>query len=131
MQREHLTIGEVAELAGVQTSTLRYYEEIGILPAPKRVNSQRRYNREVLVVLAVIQLAKEANFSLNEIRDLLYGDTGKPSERWQQLAQRKLEEINAVIARAEEMKQLLEEALESDALHYELNESLEILRKNR
>ena len=130
MQREYLTIGEVAKLAGVQTSTLRYYEEIGILPAPKRVNGQRRYNREVLVVLAVIQLAKEVNFSLGEIKDLLYGDTGKPSKRWQQLAQRKLEEINAVIARAEEMKQLLEEALESDALHYELDESLEILRKN-
>jgi MerR family redox-sensitive transcriptional activator SoxR len=130
MQREQLTIGEVAQLAGVQTSTLRYYEDIGILPAPQRVNGQRRYSREVLVVLAVIQLAKDANFSLNEIKDLLYGVTGTPSERWQQLAQRKLQEINAVITRAEEMKQLLEEALESDALHYELDASLEILRKN-
>jgi MerR family transcriptional regulator, redox-sensitive transcriptional activator SoxR len=131
MQREYLTIGEVAKQAGVQTSTLRYYEQIGILPPPKRVNGQRRYNREVLIVLAVIQLAKDANFSLTEIKDLLYGDTGKPSERWQQLAQRKLEEINAVIARAEEMKLLLEEALESDALRYELDTSLEILRKNQ
>jgi hypothetical protein len=41
-----------------------------------------------------------------------------------------LEEINAVIARAEDMKQLLEEALESDALHYELDEALEIIRRN-
>jgi len=130
MQRENLTIGEVAALAGVQTSTLRYYEQIGIVPPPKRVNGQRRYNREVLVVLAVIQLAKDANFSLTEIKDLLYGETGTPSQRWQQLAERKLQEINAVIARAEEMKQLLEEALESDALHYELDESLEILRKD-
>jgi MerR family redox-sensitive transcriptional activator SoxR len=130
MQHEQLTIGEVANLAGVQTSTLRYYEDIGILPAPQRVNGQRRYSREVLVVLAVIQLAKDANFSLTEIKDLLYGATGRPSERWQQLAQRKLEEINAVIARAEDMKQLLEEALESDALHYELDTSLEVLRKH-
>jgi MerR family redox-sensitive transcriptional activator SoxR len=76
MQREQLTIGEVANLAGVQTSTLRYYEDIGILPAPQRVNGQRRYSREVLVVLAVIQLAKDANFSLTEIRDLLYSATG-------------------------------------------------------
>ena len=70
---EAFTIGEIANLAGVQPSTLRYYESIGILPAPRRVSGQRRYSVEVLQILAVIQLAKEANFTLPEIRALLYG----------------------------------------------------------
>ena len=67
-----MPIGEVAQLAGVQTSTLRYYEQIGLLPVPKRINGQRRYAPDVLQILAVIQLAKEVNFSLDEIRTLLY-----------------------------------------------------------
>lgn len=120
---EALTIGEIAGLAGIATSTLRYYESIGLLPAPKRVSGQRRYNRNVLQILAVIQLAKDANFSLPEIRDLLYGyDTSStPSERWKALAQRKLREVEALIAHAQEMKGLLEEGLRSDSLLYELD----------
>src|SRR5690242_14051643 len=80
-QADRLTIGEVAALAGVQASTLRYYERIGILPRPPRVSGQRRYSREILALLAVIQLAKEADFSLPEIQALLYGAEGTPSER--------------------------------------------------
>lgn len=117
-----LTIGEIARLADVQASTLRYYESIGLLPSPRRVSGQRRYSHDILPVLAIIQLAKEANFSLPEIKAFLYGIDGTPSERWRQLAEQKLHEINAVIARAQGMKQLLEEALHSDALHYELDQ---------
>lgn len=124
--KDELTIGEVARLAGIQTSTLRYYESIGLLPRPKRSSGQRRYGRDVLQMLAVIRLAKEANFSLPEIHALLHGEAGitdhlAPSERWRALADQKLREINAVIARAMEMKQLLEEGLECDALQFELD----------
>jgi DNA-binding transcriptional MerR regulator len=38
-----LTIGELARRAGVSPSALRYYEEVGLLPAPVRVSGQRRY----------------------------------------------------------------------------------------
>jgi MerR family redox-sensitive transcriptional activator SoxR len=120
---EEFTIGEIAAFAGVQTSTLRYYESIGILPSPRRVSGQRRYSRDILQILAVIQLAKEANFTLPEIRALLYdySEYRTPSERWKELARRKLHEVNEVIARAQEMKQLLEEGLECDSLLYELD----------
>lgn len=128
---ESLTIGEMASMIGVQTSTLRYYESIGILPPPRRVSGQRRYSRDILPILAVIQLAKEANFSLLEIKALLYGEGGTPSERWKRLALEKLEEVNAIIARAQEMKQLLEEALHSDALHYELDRCIEQMNEHK
>lgn len=128
---DSLTIGEMASLIGVQTSTLRYYESIGILPPPRRVSGQRRYSRDLLPVLAVIQLAKEANFSLPEIKTLLYGEGGTPSERWKSLALEKLVEINAIIVRAQEMKQLLEEAIHSDALHYELDRCVLLMSKDK
>jgi MerR family redox-sensitive transcriptional activator SoxR len=128
---DELTIGEIAVLAGVQASTLRYYESIGILPPPQRKSGQRRYSRDILQILAVIQLAKEANFSLPEIRALLYdySEYSTPSERWKELARQKLREVNEVIARAQEMKQLLEEGLECDSLLYELDSCALLVQK--
>jgi MerR family transcriptional regulator, redox-sensitive transcriptional activator SoxR len=119
---DNLTIGEVARLVGVATSTLRYYESIGLLPLPGRVSGQRRYGRDVLQVLAVIQLAKEANFTLDEIRELVATRSDlSPADRWRELAQRKLDEVDAIIARAHELRALLEEAIRCESLLYELD----------
>ena len=49
-----LTIGEVARRAGVRTSTIRYYEEAGLLPEPERVGGKRRYEEGILRRLALI-----------------------------------------------------------------------------
>jgi MerR family redox-sensitive transcriptional activator SoxR len=121
-----MTIGEVAEYAGLQTSTLRYYESIGLISPPRRVSGQRRYSPEVLQILAIIQLAKDASFSLDEIKTLFHGfsDNTPLSERWKALAREKLREIEAVIQHAAEMKRLLEEALECEFLQFELDESV-------
>lgn len=120
---EDLTIGEVARMAGLQTSTLRYYESIGLLPPPRRVSGQRRYASSILQLLAVIQLAKDANFTLPEIHDLLYGDSNlTPAERWQNLAHHKIRELDDIIALAQEKRALLIEGVECDALQFELDE---------
>lgn len=52
-----LTIGEVAREAGVNTSAIRYYERVGVLPAPDRVSGQRRYTPETVRRLGVIDVA--------------------------------------------------------------------------
>lgn len=121
---EWLTIGEVAAMVGLQTSTLRYYESIGLLPRAQRVSGKRRYTTAILPLLAVIQMAKEASFSLPEIQALLH--TRKEGEalsrRWQTLAAAKISELDGIINRAQEMKALLEEALSSDALQFELDQ---------
>lgn len=118
-----LTIGEVATMAGLQTSTLRYYESIGLLPLAKRVSGQRRYTTAILPVLAVIQMAKEASFSLPEIQVLLHSDAEgeELSQRWQALASAKIRELDQIIERAQEMRALLEEGLSSRALQFELD----------
>ena len=108
-----LTIGEVAARAGLRTSALRYYEDVGILPPAERVSGKRRYDEAVLARLAVVRLAQDVGFSVAEIRSLVEGfnDIGVASTRWQELASRKVNEVDALIRRAEHMKQLLEESL--------------------
>ena len=107
-----LTIGEVARKAGLQTSAIRYYEKIGLLPKTQRVGGQRRYETSVLNYLEVINVAKRAGFRMDEIRHLFHGfGRGIPAfHRWQLLAQRKIAEMDDLIARAKEMKLLLQKA---------------------
>lgn len=110
---EEFTISEVASRARLRPSAIRYYESIGLLPPPRRASGQRRYDASVLHRLAVIQLAQEAGFTMAEIGRLFYdfeADT-PASERWQALATQKLAEVDALIARAQGMKRLLEESL--------------------
>ena len=108
-----LTIGGVARSAGVRASTIRYYEEAGLLPAPERVGGKRRYDEEVLRRLALIGGAKRAGLTLAEIRTLLHGFPAgvRAAQRWQALASEKLAEVEGSIARLRETKGLLEEAL--------------------
>ncbi|MEB3981962.1 MerR family transcriptional regulator [Mycobacterium sp. 663a-19] len=92
-----LTIGEVSRRAGVAATTLRYYERIGLVPAPSRLGGQRRYDDAVLARLEVIRLCKSAGFALEEIRALFADDApGRPASR--ALAEAKLAEIDAQMA---------------------------------
>ncbi|MFP1150952.1 MerR family transcriptional regulator [Mycobacterium sherrisii] len=92
-----LTIGEVARESGVAATTLRYYEQIGLLPQPTRQGGQRRYGDAVLARLEVIRLCKSAGFALDEIQLLFADDApGRPASR--ALAEAKLAEIDAQMA---------------------------------
>jgi len=102
---EELTIGGVARRAGVRPSAIRYYESVGLLASPPRVGGRRRYDPRVLRQLAVIGVAQQAGFTIAEIKILLHGFDAETSAaaRWRALAERKLPEIDALIARAHEM----------------------------
>src|ERR1700685_1438457 len=89
-----LTIGKVADATGVAATTLRYYEQIGLVPVPVRVGGQRRYEESVLARLEVIGLCKAAGFTLDQIQVLFADDApGRPASR--ALAEAKLAEIDA------------------------------------
>ena len=89
-----LTIGRVADETGIAATTLRYYEQIGLVPVPVRVGGQRRYDDSVLARLEVIGLCKAAGFTLDEIQVLFAEDApGRPASR--ALAEAKLTEIDA------------------------------------
>lgn len=119
---EELTIGEVARRAGIRTSALRYYESVGLLPEPRRVyGGHRRYDSSVFELLAILHMAQQAGFTIAEMHLLVAGfpsDT-PASERWLSLAQKKLQEVEAVIAHAQQTKQLLEQLSQCSCLHLE------------
>ncbi len=118
---ENLKIGEVAERAELAASTLRYYESAGLLPAPARSNGRRRYGEDVFRRLTAIKVAREAGFTVSEVRTLLGGvEEGEPiSARWRDLAQKKLGEVEALIERAQGMKRLLQEGLECGCVSFD------------
>ena len=103
MDDSNLTIGEVASRAGLNVSAIRYYEAEGLLPTPPRVGGQRRYSDETLSRLGVIDVAKRAGFSLDDICVLLdASDKGEPAHnQLQELAARKLPEVDELIRRAQ------------------------------
>jgi DNA-binding transcriptional MerR regulator len=108
-----MTIGELASRVGLAASTIRYYEEVKLLPRVARAGGRRVFDEHALGRLLVITFAKEAGFSLREIRQLFDGfasDT-PAGARWQKLATAKLEEMEALAARIDVMKKLLREAL--------------------
>jgi MerR family redox-sensitive transcriptional activator SoxR len=109
-----LTIGEVARRAGVATSSIRYYERIGLLPAPERTHGQRRYDPEVLGKLGFIGVAQSAGFKLREIKELIDGVDGANGmgEQMRSLSTRKLDEVEALLERTRAMKGWLETAKE-------------------
>ena len=68
-----LSIGEVAERAGVAPSALRLYEREGLIAAHRSDGGQRRYDREVLRRIAFIRAAQRVGLSLDDIRASLAG----------------------------------------------------------
>ncbi len=102
-----LAIGEVARQAGVRASRIRYYESIGLLPAPERASGRRRYHAGVLRRLTVIDAAQRIGFTLDEIGQLLGPGKRPAHERLRTLALHKLPEIEELIERAVTIRKLL------------------------
>jgi MerR family transcriptional regulator, redox-sensitive transcriptional activator SoxR len=98
-----LTIGELADRVHRRPSSIRYYEAIGLLPEPIRVNGRRRYQVETVRTLAVIETGRHAGLTLDEIKLLLEAssDDSASVDRLREVAVRKLPEIEALLARTE------------------------------
>ena len=116
-----MQIGEVARSTGLAPSAIRYYEKLGLLPKPAIAGGKRRYDPSVLEWLSLIALAREAGFTMAEIKRLVTGFTPgtRPAARWQELATRKLAEIDAMVARAERMRAVLRVALDCGCFRLE------------
>jgi len=111
-----LTIGQVAERAGLRTSHIRFYEKVSVLPEPERVSGHRRYREDVVHRLSMIDVAQRAGLSLDEIAPLTGPEnrSADTSRHIRALADEKLPHIEALIARAQAVKHWLEVAQSCD-----------------
>lgn len=104
-----MTIGELATLSNLKPSAIRFYEKTGLLPAPTRRNGRRVYSPETAHRLTLIGFAKETGFSLPEIKLFLHGfpTSTTAGDRWRKLATSKIAQLEASIAKARAMEQML------------------------
>jgi DNA-binding transcriptional MerR regulator len=110
-----LRTGEVAEQAGVNIQTLRYYERRGLLAEPARsIGGHRLYPPDTVALLTVIKAAQRLGFTLDEVAELL--DTGRrrhPTPDLRQRAIDKIAEIDAKIADLAAIRGALTEVVEA------------------
>ena len=104
-----LDIGEVAQRAGVPASTLRYYEEKGLIASTGRRGLRRLFGSGVIERLALIALGRAAGFSLDEIARMFASD-GKPRIDRQMLAA-KADELDKRIRELTAMREGLRHAV--------------------
>ena len=107
-----MTIGVVAARSGKRPSSIRYYEQIGLLPRPVRVGGRRQYGPDTVRTLAVIDTAQRAGLTLDEIRTLLSAAPNDQAavERLREVAIRKLPQVKELIERTEIVRDWLEAA---------------------
>ena len=107
-----MTIGAVAALAGKRPSSIRYYEQIGLLPPAARASGRRVYGADTVRSLAVIETGQRAGLTLDEIKALLSAspDDKAAIERLREMAASRLPQIKALIERTEIVAGWLESA---------------------
>ena|ERR1022692_3462149 len=78
---ERISIGDMAKGTGTKVVTVRYYEQIGLLPAPSRTaGNYRTYSNENMRRLRFIRRCRDLGFTLDQIRDLLHLSSQKDEE---------------------------------------------------
>ena len=106
-----LSIGKLSKVAGVKVPTIRYYEQIGLLPEPDRsAGNQRLYGAAAMDRLSFIRHARDLGFTLGAIRDLLsLSDTPDQScAAADRIAQAQLVSVKDRIARLHALESELE-----------------------
>ena len=107
MAESEFMIGQLARRTGCKVQTIRYYEQIGLMPEPVRTQgNQRRYAARHLGRLAFIRHSREMGFSLESIRELLdlADDPARSCETADRIAQAQLREVESRIVRLRALK---------------------------
>jgi Cu(I)-responsive transcriptional regulator len=102
-----LSIGALAKRTGTKVQTIRYYEQIGMLPEPERTEGgQRRYGDADLDRIAFIRHARQLGIALDAIRELLdlSDNPGRSCADVDRIAHRQLKDVEARIARLEALR---------------------------
>jgi MerR family copper efflux transcriptional regulator len=99
-----MNIGTVSKLTGLNTKTIRYYEQIELIaPAIRSDNGYRQYSEKGLEQLRFVQRARKTGFNIDECRQLLdlFNNSGRQSHQVKELV---LEKADLVAKQIEELK---------------------------
>ncbi|MEQ9213438.1 MAG: helix-turn-helix domain-containing protein [Marinovum algicola] len=102
-----LTIGTLARRTGTKVQTIRYYEQVGLMPEPGRSEGgQRRYGDAELDRLSFIRHARQLGFPLDAIRELLNlsDHPNRPCAEADEIARRQLRQVEQRLARLEALR---------------------------
>ncbi|QAX31527.1 MerR family transcriptional regulator [Leisingera sp. NJS204] len=105
------SIGQLSKATGVKVPTIRYYEEIGLLPQPGRnAGNQRRYGRDGMNALGFIKHARDLGFPLEDIKSLmgLDGNLGDDCAEADRIARSQLANVQDRIRKLEQLAAELE-----------------------
>lgn len=111
MAASDLSIGEMARQTGSKVQTIRYYEQIGLMPEPARTSGQqRRYGPRHVQRLSFIRHSRELGFTLDAIRALLElaDHPERPCATADRIAEDRLRDVESRIARLQSLKVELE-----------------------
>lgn len=120
MSGKALGIGQLARASGCKVQTIRYYEQIGLLPEPRRTaGNQRLYRQADLERLQFIRHGRELGFSLDAIRELLAlaEHPRQPCEAADRIAREHLREVESRLNRLQSLKSELERMVRECAGH--------------
>ncbi len=113
MLEKAISIGELSRQTGCNIETIRYYERIGLIPAPPRRGRYRRYALDDVGRLGFVRRARELGFTLDEVRTLLKLAAGGQSScaEARDLATSHLSDVHARIADLKRMERVLRDAV--------------------
>ena len=113
--RGRFTISQLAESAGIPTSTIRYYERIGLVePEDRSAGNYRLYSRASLEKLKFIRAAQSIGFTLDDTRALLADESGSPPKcgAVQGLIEDRLADVENRLKDLRHVRKVLKSALE-------------------
>lgn len=105
-----MNIGDAARQSGVSAKMIRYYEEIGMMPAAgRKANGYRDYDETDVAALQFLRRARDLGFSMEETRDLLtlWRDRFRPSREVKQLVERHVADLTRRIQEMKAMRDAL------------------------
>ena len=104
---DELTVGQLADRSGASVSALRFYEKQGLISSRRTSGNQRRYRRDTLRRVALIQIAQRVGIPLAEIRDALDelpGGRTPTRQDWQRLSEHWRDALEERIHRLQQLR---------------------------
>ena len=106
------TIGVLAEMAGVNVETIRFYQRKGLIPEPQKpLGGVRRYTDADFARLRFIKSAQRLGFSLDEIAELLKLEDGTLCDDARKLAEHKLQDVRRKLSDLQRIETVLHELI--------------------